>query len=209
MRYGGTATAPASPTSHTIAGHMHGIVPGEAATMGMVGNGRAGEAPAASTRNDAETGASAANAAVDGAQGAQNGVYDPSLMGQSATNWHPDVLPHETQFTFIPQGGDMLILPSQAGPSIAPSPTSAFLANPTGTSINAGNASGIGAAAGTGGSHFGTPSGSTGWAEYLPTFMNSDGFDGWDGSMLLPGFGKGQITLSGGLLHSQHGSGIM
>ena len=50
---------------------------------------------------------------------------------------------------------------------------------------------------------------SAGWAEYLPTFMHSDGFDGWDGSMLLPGFGRGQITLGGGLLHSQFGSGIM
>lgn len=207
MRHGGTTTAPASPGSHTIAGHMHGIVPGEAATLGMVGSARAAsDAPAASARTDTETNTSAANATVDGAQGAQNGVYDPSLMGQNATNWHPDVLPHETQFTFIPQGGDMLILPSQAGPSIAPSPTSAFLANPSGTNINAGNASG---AAGTSGSHFGTPSGSNGWAEYLPTFMSSDGFDGWDGSMLLPGFGKGQITLSGGLLHSQYGSGIM
>lgn len=57
-------------------------------------------------------------------------------------------------------------------------------------------------------SHPGTTSAS-GWAEYLPTFMSSDGFDGWDGSMLLPGFGRGQITLSGGLLHSQFGSGIM
>ena len=27
--------------------------------------------------------------------------------------------------------------------------------------------------------------------------------------MLLPGFGRGQITLGGGLLHSQYGSGIM
>ncbi|OXC82963.1 hypothetical protein J005_05079 [Cryptococcus neoformans] len=206
MRHGGTNTAPTSPGSHTIAGHMHGIVPGEAATLGMVGSARAaGEASGASTRTDTNT--SAANATADGAQGAQNGVYDPSLMGQSATNWHPDVLPHETQFTFIPQGGDMLILPSQAGPSIAPSPTSAFLANPAGTGINAGNASGTGASAGNSGSHFGTPS--NGWAEYLPTFMSSDGFDGWDGSMLLPGFGKGQITLSGGLLHSQYGSGII
>lgn len=50
---------------------------------------------------------------------------------------------------------------------------------------------------------------SQGWAEYLPTFMSSDGFDGWDGSMLLPGFGRGQITLGGGLLHSQFGSGII
>lgn len=39
--------------------------------------------------------------------------------------------------------------------------------------------------------------------------MSSDGFDGWDGSMLLPGFGRGQITLGGGVLHSQYGSGIM
>jgi hypothetical protein len=39
--------------------------------------------------------------------------------------------------------------------------------------------------------------------------MSTDGFDGWDGSMLLPGFGRGQITLGGGLLHSQFGSGIM
>ena len=54
----------------------------------------------------------------------------------------------------------------------------------------------------------GTPNNS-GWAEYLPTFMSSDGFDGWDGSMLLPGFGRGQITLGGGVLHSQFGSGIM
>lgn len=50
---------------------------------------------------------------------------------------------------------------------------------------------------------------SQGWAEYLPTFVSSDGFDGWDGSMLLPGFGRGQITLGGGLLHSQFGSGII
>jgi hypothetical protein len=55
----------------------------------------------------------------------------------------------------------------------------------------------------------GATNNSSGWAEYLPTFMSSDGFDGWDGSMLLPGFGRGQITLSGGLLHSQFGSGIM
>jgi len=54
----------------------------------------------------------------------------------------------------------------------------------------------------------GTPQ-TAGWAEYLPTFMSSDGFDGWDGSMLLPGFGRGQITLGGGVLHSQFGSGIM
>ncbi|KAK8849735.1 hypothetical protein IAR55_005070 [Kwoniella newhampshirensis] len=122
------------------------------------------------------------------------GVYDPQLMDQTA-NWQPgEMLPGhsgETQFTFIPQGGDMMILPSQAGPSIAPSPTAAFLQNPpTGNSYS-------------------TPQASAGWAEYLPTFMSSDGFDGWDGSMLLPGFGRNQITLSGGLLHSQYGSGII
>ena len=55
----------------------------------------------------------------------------------------------------------------------------------------------------------GTPQTSAAWAEYLPTFISSDGFDGWDGSMLLPGFERGQITLSGGLLHSRYGSGIM
>lgn len=55
----------------------------------------------------------------------------------------------------------------------------------------------------------GTPQAQNGWAEYLPTFMSADAFDGWDGSMLLPGFGRGQMTLSGGLLHSQFGSGIM
>jgi len=94
------------------------------------------------------------------------------------------------------------ILPSAAGPSdsIQNSPSSHFqnhytpqmshLANPLQQQVN------------------GTPQ-TAGWAEYLPTFMSSDGFDGWDGSMLLPGFGRGQITLGGGVLHSQFGSGIM
>jgi hypothetical protein len=87
---------------------------------------------------------------------------------------------------------DCRILPSAAGPSesVQASPSAAFnLANYPST---------------------GTPQASaSGWAEYLPTFMSTDGFDGWDGSMLLPGFGRGQITLGGGLLHSQFGSGIM
>ncbi|KAK4688546.1 hypothetical protein P7C73_g1570, partial [Tremellales sp. Uapishka_1] len=117
-------------------------------------------------------------------------IYDPSLLEQTAS-WQPgDLLPsQESHFSFIPQGGDMMILPSAAGPSVAPSmhgsPTASFVQGPSGM----------------------TPSG--GWAEYLPTFMSTDGFDGWDGSMLLPGFGRNQITLSGGLLHSQFGSGII
>ena len=84
------------------------------------------------------------------------------------------------------------ILPSAAGPSesLQNSPTNAFIHNFTST---------------------GASQSSTAWAEYLPTFMSADDFDGWDGSMLLPGFGRGQITLSGGLLHSQFGGtpGIM
>ncbi|ORY34671.1 fungal-specific transcription factor domain-domain-containing protein [Naematelia encephala] len=118
-------------------------------------------------------------------------TLDPSLLDQTAT-WQPDDMLEGQQFTFIPQGGDMMILPSQAGPSesVINSPTTAFPAY-----INNTN---------------GTPQASgTGWAEYLPTYMSSDGFDGWDGSMLLPGFGRGQITLGGGLLHSQYGSGII
>jgi hypothetical protein len=86
------------------------------------------------------------------------------------------------------------ILPSAAGPSesLMNSPTAAFLHSfPTASAT--------------------TPqaSATAGWAEYLPTFMSADGFDGWDGSMLLPGFGGSQVTLGGGLLHTQFGSGIM
>ena len=87
------------------------------------------------------------------------------------------------------------ILPSAAGPSqsLQNSPSASFAAASAPSYGPGGSAQGQ----------------SAGWAEYLPTFMSSDGFDGWDGSMLLPGFGRGQITLSGGLLHSQYGSGIM
>ncbi|ODN99152.1 hypothetical protein I350_07310 [Cryptococcus amylolentus CBS 6273] len=215
LRHGGAGTVPSSPGhhgqghgqgQHAIAAHMTHLAASQAASMAALN----------------EAGSAAAG---DDAHGHQDGNvdeqhhFDPSLMGQGA-NWHHDVLSgHETQFTFIPQGGDMLILPSQAGPSIAPSPTSAFLANPGSSQSNANpgsapsSSSNMPAAGqsqgGTGTTpHFGTPS-ANGWAEYMPTFMSSDGFDGWDGSMLLPGFGRGQITLSGGLLHSQYGSGIM
>lgn len=117
-------------------------------------------------------------------------MFDPALLNES--NWpHGDILGGETQFAFIPQGGDMMIMPSAAGPSesVQNSPTATFgsAAYPS----------------------QGTPQASNGWAEYLPTFMSADAFDGWDGSMLLPGFGRGQMTLAGGLLHSQFGSGIM
>lgn len=85
---------------------------------------------------------------------------------------------------------DSRIMPSAAGPSesVQNSPTATL---------------------GGGYPQAGTPQAQNGWAEYLPTFMSADAFDGWDGSMLLPGFGRGQMTLSGGLLHSQFGSGIM
>ncbi|EIW71458.1 hypothetical protein TREMEDRAFT_67782 [Tremella mesenterica DSM 1558] len=121
--------------------------------------------------------------------GQQGQVYDPQLMDQAWSQSQSDV--ETAQFQFIPQGGDMMILPSAAGPSqsMQSSPAAHLLPStyniPTPQAQNAG------------------------WAEYLPTFMSSDGFDGWDGSMLLPGFGRGQITLSGGLLHSQYGSGII
>nr|ODN92572.1 hypothetical protein L203_00851 [Cryptococcus depauperatus CBS 7841] len=182
----GTVTAPTSPGGHTTANLMHGIGTDQSISVNLVDDTASGAASAASTRTNA----------MDGE--ASNEAFDPSLINHH-TNWHPDVLPHETQFTFIPPGGDMLILPSQAGPSMAPSPTSTFLTNPTSGS-------------GAGGQHnqgHGGNSSIDGWPEYLPTFMSSDGFDGWDGSMLLPGFGRGQITLSGGLLHSQYGSGII
>lgn len=96
------------------------------------------------------------------------------------------------------------ILPSQAGPpeSLQNSPTATFLHNFTITP-------GFTGAAGATPSASNNVASNNGWAEYLPTYMSSDGFDGWDGSMLLPGFGRGQITLGGGLLHSQFGSGIM
>lgn len=84
------------------------------------------------------------------------------------------------------------ILPSAAGPS------ESVQNSPTAT---------LGQAYPTAGTPQAVPG--NGWAEYLPTFMSADAFDGWDGSMLLPGFGRGQMTLSGGLLHSQFGSGII
>lgn len=80
-------------------------------------------------------------------------------------------------------------MPSAAGPSES-------VQNSPSAALNAFQASG-------------TPQAPNGWAEYLPTFMTADAFDGWDGSMLLPGFGRGQMTLAGGLLHSQFGSGII
>lgn len=96
---------------------------------------------------------------------------------------------------YIPMSRGLMIriLPSAAGPSqsVQASPSAAFNAVPSYGSL-------------------GTPQANqNGWAEYLPTFMSTDGFDGWDGSMLLPGFGRDQITLGGGVLHSQFGSGIM
>jgi hypothetical protein len=117
-------------------------------------------------------------------------VFDPALIGEGS--WPSDML-SETQFAFIPQGGDMMIMPSAAGPS---------------ESVQNSPAANLG---GGGGGYptASTPQASNGWAEYLPTFMSADAFDGWDGSMLLPGFGRGQMTLSGGLLHSQFGSGII
>lgn len=124
------------------------------------------------------------------ADAASGHMFDPALLNEN--NWpHGDILGGETQFAFIPQGGDMMILPSAAGPSesVQNSPSATF---------------GSGAYQSQG-----TPQASNGWAEYLPTFMSADAFDGWDGSMLLPGFGRGQMTLAGGLLHSQFGSGIM
>ncbi|WVQ74330.1 hypothetical protein IAR50_003929 [Cryptococcus sp. DSM 104548] len=218
LRHGGSGTVPSSPGhhgqgqgqgQHAIAAHMTHLAASQAASMAALNDTGAVEPGDVHAAQDG---------AVDGGH-----HFDPSLMGHEA-NWHHDVLGgHETQFTFIPQGGDMLILPSQAGPSIAPSPTSAFLANPASAQSNPnpgsapgssgnlppGTSQGQGGGGGTGTTpHFGTPS-ANGWAEYMPTFMSSDGFDGWDGSMLLPGFGRGQITLSGGLLHSQYGSGII
>ncbi|WVQ84810.1 hypothetical protein IAT38_006967 [Cryptococcus sp. DSM 104549] len=216
MRHSGAVTAPTSPGGHhVLQNHLHGIAPGQPAPMGLVAHAAhaanaqaaaAAAAAAAAVASDPTAGAEVPSAEGGAATAEPNGVYDPSALMGHAVNWHPDVLPHETQFAFIPQGGDMMILPSQAGPSIAPSPTSAFLAGGAG----AGGAGGQGAGGqGQGQSYGGTPQASNGWAEYLPTFMSSDGFDGWDGSMLLPGFGRGQITLSGGLLHSQYGSGII
>jgi hypothetical protein len=116
-------------------------------------------------------------------------MFDPALLNE--VNWpHGDVLGGETQFAFIPQGGDMMILPSAAGPSesVQHAPSATF---------------------GGGYQSQSTPQATNGWAEYLPTFMSADAFDGWDGSMLLPGFGRGQMTLAGGLVHSQFGSGII
>lgn len=143
------------------------------------------------TRDDRANSPAPMNALVDGdAQTVGSGpIYDPQLMDQTAT-WQPgDLLPTPdgTQFAFVPQGGDMMILPSAAGPSesLQNSPTNSFIPNFGST---------------------GTPQTASAWAEYLPTFMSADDFDGWDGSMLLPGFGRGQITLSGGLLHSTVGS---
>ncbi|WVQ96072.1 hypothetical protein IAU59_003172 [Kwoniella sp. CBS 9459] len=197
----GVATAPASPGS-LLAHHSQ-----QAAALGqsvIAPELTAGAIQAAQAH--AVNHAQAHGHAADGhgnVNNNANAVYDPQLMDQTA-NWQPgDMIPGhsgETQFTFIPQGGDMMILPSQAGPSIAPSPTAAFLSNPL-SSLSS-------AAQGQGQTGL-TPTASNGWAEYLPTFMSSDGFDGWDGSMLLPGFGRNQITLSGGLLHSQYGSGII
>ncbi|WWC73638.1 uncharacterized protein I206_107610 [Kwoniella pini CBS 10737] len=194
----GPGTAPTSPGT-LLSQQIHGTM--------ATGHPIAIAPIAGTVGTDHSTAVAAAVAAAAAAQQANNaaqGVYDPQLMGEHA-NWQPgDLLPGhsgETQFTFIPQGGDMMILPSQAGPSIAPSPTAAFLANPLNSSSSNNTLTG---------NYVSTPTGnSNGWAEYLPTFMSSDGFDGWDGSMLLPGFGRNQITLGGGLLHSQHGSGII
>ncbi|WWC95401.1 hypothetical protein V866_002263 [Kwoniella sp. B9012] len=200
LRHGPSATAPTSPGT-LLSQQIHGTM--------ATGHPIAIAPVAGTVGTDHSTAVAAAVAAVTAAAANQNnntGVYDPQLLDQHA-NWQPgDLLPGhsgETQFTYIPQGGDMMILPSQAGPSVAPSPTAAFLANPltsNSTSINGMQSSH---------NYVSTPTASNGWAEYLPTFMSSDGFDGWDGSMLLPGFGRNQITLGGGLLHSQHGSGII
>ncbi|WVR07996.1 hypothetical protein IAU60_005039 [Kwoniella sp. DSM 27419] len=202
LRHGHVPTAPASPG--TLLAHAQQIQANGLSNQPVTGPGMATGAVPTDQASAAASAHAATAAAVAAASHA--GVYDPQLLDQTA-DWQPgDMLPGhsgETQFTFIPQGGDMMILPSQAGPSIAPSPTAAFLANPL-SSLPPSLAS-----AAQGGNFATTPTASNGWAEYLPTFMSSDGFDGWDGSMLLPGFGRNQITLSGGLLHSQYGSGII
>nr|XP_019043474.1 hypothetical protein I302_08052 [Kwoniella bestiolae CBS 10118]OCF22404.1 hypothetical protein I302_08052 [Kwoniella bestiolae CBS 10118] len=197
LRHGSTTTAPTSPGT-LLSQQIHGTM--------ATGHPIAIAPVAGTVGTDHSTAVAAAVAAVAAAANQNNtGVYDPQLLDQHA-NWQPgDLLPGhaETQFAYIPQGGDMMILPSQAGPSVAPSPTAAFLANPLSSTSTSGN--GLQNSQ----NYVSTPTASNGWAEYLPTFMSSDGFDGWDGSMLLPGFGRNQITLGGGLLHSQHGSGII
>ncbi|WRT69766.1 uncharacterized protein IL334_006757 [Kwoniella shivajii] len=196
LRHGhGIITAPTSPGT-LLSQQIHGTM--------ATGHPIAIAPVAGSVGTDHSTAVATAVAAAAAAQAQSQGVYDPQLMDQTA-NWQPgEMLPGhsgETQFTYIPQGGDMMILPSQAGPSVAPSPTAAFLSNPISSANNMQNPQHN--------NYVTTPTASNGWAEYLPTFMGSDGFDGWDGSMLLPGFGRNQITLAGGLLHSQYGSGII
>lgn len=47
-------------------------------------------------------------AAVLGNGDHQQPIYDPQLLDQTA-NWQPgDMLPEGQQFTFVPQGGDMM-----------------------------------------------------------------------------------------------------
>jgi len=56
--------------------------------------------------------------------------------------------------------------------------------------------------------HGGTGTGGGGFDDYSG-LLGMDGYGAWDSSLLMPGFGLGQLELSGGLVHGQWGSGFI